>query len=163
MLRECGYHSEGKACLTPRDCILWKTNREGGWGGFPWTWESPANCLWYASILPSSSLRLLNGAIWRAFLFIYLCFLASLCLHCCTWAFSSCGEQGLLSSLRSDGFSWPWLLWLRSTSSRVRSSVVATHWLCCTMACGIFLDQGSNPLPLHGQADCSPLDYQGNP
>lgn len=30
MLRECGYHSEGKACLTPRDCILWKTNREGG-------------------------------------------------------------------------------------------------------------------------------------
>ena len=29
MLRECGYHPEGKTCLTPRDCILWKTNREG--------------------------------------------------------------------------------------------------------------------------------------
>ena len=27
--------------------------------------------------------------------FIYL-FLAALGLHCCTWAFSSCGEQGLL-------------------------------------------------------------------
>ena len=26
---------------------------------------------------------------------IYL-FLAALGLHCCTWAFSSCGEQGLL-------------------------------------------------------------------
>ena len=31
-------------------------------------------------------------------LFIYLCilFLAVLGLHCCVWAFSSCGEQGLL-------------------------------------------------------------------
>ena len=28
-------------------------------------------------------------------LFIYL-FLAALGLHCCAWAFSSCGEQGLL-------------------------------------------------------------------
>ena len=28
-------------------------------------------------------------------LFIYL-FLAALALHCCAWAFSSCGEQGLL-------------------------------------------------------------------
>ena len=28
-------------------------------------------------------------------LFIYL-FLAVLGLHCCTWAFSSCGERGLL-------------------------------------------------------------------
>ena len=27
--------------------------------------------------------------------FIYL-FLAALGLHCCAWAFSSCGEQGLL-------------------------------------------------------------------
>ena len=29
------------------------------------------------------------------YLFIHL-FLAALGLHCCTWAFSSCGEQGLL-------------------------------------------------------------------
>ena len=29
------------------------------------------------------------------FLFIYL-FLAALGLHCCAWAFSSCGERGLL-------------------------------------------------------------------
>ena len=29
------------------------------------------------------------------YLFIYL-FLAALGLRCCTWAFSSCGEQGLL-------------------------------------------------------------------
>ena len=30
------------------------------------------------------------------YLFIYL-FLAALGLRCCAWAFSSCGEQGLLS------------------------------------------------------------------
>ena len=31
----------------------------------------------------------------RGYLFIYL-FLAVLSLHCCTWAFSSCNEWGLL-------------------------------------------------------------------
>ena len=30
-------------------------------------------------------------------------------------------------------------------------------------ACGIFLDQGSNPCPLHWQADSLPLDHQANP
>ena len=29
------------------------------------------------------------------FFLMYL-FLAALCLHCCMWAFSSCGERGLL-------------------------------------------------------------------
>ena len=33
--------------------------------------------------------------IFKINLFIYL-FLAALGLHCCTWAFSSCGERGLL-------------------------------------------------------------------
>ena len=31
----------------------------------------------------------------KIYLFIYL-FLAVLGLHCCAWAFSSCGERGLL-------------------------------------------------------------------
>ena len=30
-------------------------------------------------------------------------------------------------------------------------------------ACGIFLDQGLNPCPLHWQADSYPLYYQGSP
>ena len=29
-------------------------------------------------------------------LFIYLIFWTVVGLHCCTWAFSSCGEQGLV-------------------------------------------------------------------
>ena len=32
-------------------------------------------------------------------------------------------------------------------------SVVLTHGLSCSVACGIFLDQGLNWYPLHWQAD----------
>ena len=42
-------------------------------------------------------------------------------------------------------------LWL--TGSRAQASVVVAHGLSCSVACGIFLDQGSNPCPLHWQAD----------
>ena len=42
-------------------------------------------------------------------------------------------------------------------------SVFVAHGLCCSAACGIFLDQGSNPRPLHWQADSSPLCHQGSP
>ena len=34
-----------------------------------------------------------------------------------------------------------------------RASVVVAHRLTCSAACGIFLDQGSNPCALHWQAD----------
>ena len=34
------------------------------------------------------------------------------------------------------------------------------HWLSCSMACGIFLDQGSNPCLLHLQVDSLPLSHQ---
>ena len=43
------------------------------------------------------------------------------------------------------------------------SSVVVAHGLTCPAACGIFLDQGSNPCLLYCQADSQPLDHQGNP
>ena len=33
------------------------------------------------------------------------------------------------------------------------ASVVVAHGLSCSAACGIFLDQGSNPCPLHWQVD----------
>ena len=34
------------------------------------------------------------STFWLFYLFIYL-FMAALGLHCCAWAFSSCGEWGL--------------------------------------------------------------------
>ena len=48
--------------------------------------------------------------------FTYL-FSAALGLRCCAWAFSSCGERGLLF-VWCVGFSLRWLLLLRSTGSR---------------------------------------------
>ena len=37
------------------------------------------------------------------------------------------------------------------------------HGLSCSVACGIFLDQGSNLRPLHWQVDSYPLHHQGSP
>ena len=42
-------------------------------------------------------------------------------------------------------------------------SVVVTHGLSCSEACGIFPDQGLNLHLLHWQADSSPLSHQGSP
>ena len=36
-------------------------------------------------------------------------------------------------------------------------------WLSCSETCGIFLDKGSNPCPLHWQVDSYPLHHQGSP
>ena len=51
-----------------------------------------------------------------------------------------------------------------------RASVVVAHRLSscghrpsCSAACGIFPDQGSNPCPLHWQADSQPLSHEGSP
>ena len=61
--------------------------------------------------------------------------------------------SGGYSSLRCAGFSLRWLLLLRSTGLWSAGSTVVAHGLCCSAACGIFLDQGSNPCPLQWQAD----------
>ena len=61
------------------------------------------------------------------YLFIYL-FLAALGLRCCVWAFSSCGERGLLFVV-VHGLLLQWLLLMQSTSSRHVGSVV--------VACGL--------------------------
>jgi len=66
---------------------------------------------------------------------IYL-FMAALGLHCCTLAFSSCGEQGLPSScgMRASHFWGP----------RVQG-------LSVSIACGIFPDQDRNQVPFIGR------------
>ena len=59
--------------------------------------------------------------------FIYL-FLAALGLRCCAWAFSSCGEQGLLF-LAAHGLLILGLLLLWSTVSRHAGSVAVARGL----------------------------------
>ena len=94
------------------------------------------------------------------YLFIYLW----LC-----WVFVSVrglslvAASGSHSSSRCVGLSlsWPLLLW--STGSRRAGSVIVGHGPSCSVACGIFPDQGLNPCALHWQADSQPLRHQGSP
>ena len=67
------------------------------------------------------------------------------------------------SSSRWAGLSLSRPLLLRSTGSRRTGSVIVAHGPSCSVACGIFPDQGSNPCPLHWQADSQPLRHQGSP
>ena len=67
------------------------------------------------------------------------------------------------SSSRCAGLSLSRPLLLRSTGSKRAGSVVVAHGPSCSAACGIFPDQGSNPCPLHWQADSQPLRHQGSP
>ena len=85
------------------------------------------------------------------------------------WVFVS--VRGLSLVAASGGHSSSWCaglslsrpLLLRSTGSRRAGSVAVAHGLSCSVACGIFPDQGSNPCPLHWQADSQPLRHQGSP
>ena len=98
------------------------------------------------------------------YLFIYLFIYFWLC-----WVFvsvrglSPVAASGGHSSSRCAGLSLSWPLLLRSTGSRCAGSVVVAHGPSCSAACEIFPDQGSNPCPLHWQADSQPLHHQGSP
>ena len=67
------------------------------------------------------------------------------------------------SSSRCAGLLLSRPLLLRSTGSRRAGSVIVAHGPSCSVACGIFPDQGSNLCPLHWQADSQPLRHQGSP
>ena len=94
-------------------------------------------------------------------LFIYL-FIYLIYLWLC-WVFIS--VRGLSLVAASGGHSSSWCmglslsqpLLLRSTGSRRAGSVIVAHRPSCSAACGIFPDQGSNPCPLHWQAESQPL------
>ena len=100
----------------------------------------------------------IHSFFFNLFIYFWLC-----------WVFVS--VQGLSLVVASGGHSSSWcaglslsrplLLW--STGSRHAGSVVVAHGLSCSAACGIFPDQGSNPCPLHWQADSQPLHHQGSP
>ena len=114
----------------------------------------------------------LRKGIWFSFfynfkkLFIYLFIFIYLWL---CWVFVSVRGLSLVaasgghSSSRCAGLSLSWPLLLRSTGSRRAGSVIVAHGPSCSAACGIFPGQGSNPCPLHWQADSQPLRHQGSP
>ena len=89
--------------------------------------------------------------LWLCWVFIYV------------WGLSLVVASGGHSSSRCAGLSLSQPLLLQSTGSRRAGSVIVAHGPSCSAACGIFPDQGSNPCPLHWQADSQPLRYQGSP
>ena len=76
---------------------------------------------------------------------------------------SPVAASGGHSSSRSAGLSPSRPLLLRSTGSRRAGSATVAHGPSRSAACGILPDQGSNPCPLHWQADSQPLRHQGSP
>ena len=64
------------------------------------------------------------------------------------WVFAAVLGLSLVAASRGyyslwwAGFSLQWLLLLQSTGSRRAGSVVVTHGLSCSVACGIFPEQG---------------------
>ena len=96
----------------------------------------------------------------KKYLFIYLW----LC-----WVFVSVRGLSLVaasgghSSSRCAGLSLSRPLLLQSTGSRRTGSAIVAHGPSRSAACGIFPDQGSNPCPLHWQADSQPLRHQESP
>ena len=93
---------------------------------------------------------------------LFILFLAVLGLRFSARAFSSVASGGHSSS-RCAGLSPSRPLPLRGIGSRRTGSVVVAHGPSCSVARGIFPDQGSNPCPLHWQADSQPLRHQGSP
>ena len=67
-----------------------------------------------------------------------------------------CGRLPAVAFLVERGLQAQGLRYLQHLGSAVAlctGAEVLAHWLSCPGACGIFLDQGSNPCPLYWQAD----------
>ena len=82
-------------------------------------------------------------------------------LSCCTvWA----SHWGGFSCCRAQGLQQLWCMGSVVTAPRLQSagSVVVT-WAQWLYGMWDLLEQGSNPCPLHWQADSQPLDHQGSP
>ena len=83
-------------------------------------------------------------------------------LQVCGRAFSSCGKWGPLFIAVHGPLTIVASLVAEHRLQTRRLSNLA-HGPSCSAACGIFPDQGSNPCPLHWQADSQPLRHQGSP
>ena len=127
----------------------------------------------FFSLLFSGYLRIssLRRDTMHYHLFIYLSISLSIYLFIYLWlcwvfvsvrGLSLVAASGGHSSSQCAGLSLSRPLLLRSTGSRRAGSAIVAHGPSCSAACGIFPDQGSNPCPLHWQADSQPLRHQGS-
>ena len=75
-------------------------------------------------------------------------FLTKLGHLCCREPFSSCRDQGLLSSCSARAAYCNGLSYCGASALELSLEVVV-HGFCCPAACEIFLDQGSKQCPLY--------------
>ena len=128
--------------------------RRGGGGLTQWWRECWSLASSYSVVIAGSFFFF----FFNLFIYFWLC-----------WVFvsvrglSPVAASGGHSSSRCAGLSRSRPLLLRSTGSRRAGSVIVAHGPSCSVACGIFPDQGSNPCPLRWQADSQPLCHQGSP
>ena len=144
-------HWETKKCMWLT--LLWYLLSCGGL-------ELNPQYLWGMSVSHCSSFLFL---FFNLNLFIYLFFFWRCWVFVSVRGLSLVAASGRHSSSRCAGLSLSRPLLLRGTGSRRAGSVVVAHGPSCSTACGIFADQGSNPCPLHWQADSQPLRHQGSP
>ena len=104
---------------------------------YPYLWVPPTNIFLYIIL---------------KFLFIFK-FLSALGLCCCPQAFSSCGKQGQLASCGVWASCCGGFFCCKAQALGAQASAFVVHRLTCHVACGIFLDQGLNPCPLHWQVN----------
>ena len=83
------------------------------------------------------------------------------------WAFVPVCRLSLDAERRGYSLLWDLvfslLLFFWATDSGPSGSVVVMNRLSCSVAGGIFLDQGLNSCPLHWQVDFYPLHHRGSP
>ena len=118
----------------------------------------------FSALIDMIFFSLLKGCIISIdFIYLFIIYFCLCWVFVSVWGLSPvAASRGHSSSwCRGLSLSWPLPLW--STGSRCTDSVVVAHGLSCSVACGIFPDQGSNPCPLHWQADSQPLCHQGSP
>ena len=147
--------------------ISWSLEEYFSWNSFQLLWNRNKILEWFYSRNLSFNIYKFYGSVkvtGQDILFIYLFIYLWLC-----WVFvsvrglSPVAASGGHSPSRRAGLSPSRPLPLRSTGSRRAGSAAVAHGPSRSAARGILPDQGSNPCPLHWQADSQPLRHQGSP
>ena len=150
----CGTMSKKVFSLS---CVFTLVNGCVKWVQSAWTWILVLPVPYYV-MLDRHFHLIISFFFLSLFIYFWLC-----------WVFVSVRGLSLVvasgghSSSRCAGLSPSRPLLLRSTGSRRAGSAIVAHGPSCSAACGILPDQGSNPCPLHWQADSQPLCHQGSP
>ena len=118
--------------------------------------------------LPGPGFEPMSPALAGGFFFFFFLIYLFIYLWLCWVPVSARGPSpvaasGGHSSSRCVGLSLSRPLLSRSTGSRRAGPAIVAHGPSCSAARGILPDQGSNPCPLHWQADPQPLRHQGSP